>query len=116
MYIRDMLAASMNQELGVARNGKALEDGIENVDYYISIAEHINYDSSVNPYENYSLPAILSLAKAVLMSARARKESRGSHYRSDFPKTDESFGYSTLISFEDGEYRIFFDKEGNYES
>lgn len=116
MYIRDMLAASMNQELGVARNGKALEDGIENVDYYISIAEHINYDSSVNPYENYSLPAILSLAKAVLTSALARKESRGSHYRSDYPKTDESFGYPTLIAFEEGKYRIFFDKEGNYES
>ena len=116
MYIRDMLAASMNQELGVARNGKALEDGIENVDYYISIAEHINYDRSVNPYENYSLPAILSLAKAVLTSALARKESRGSHYRSDFPKADESFGYPTLISFEEGKYRICFDKEGNYES
>ena len=116
MYIRDMLAASMNQELGVARNGKVLEEGIENVDYYISIAEHINYDSSVNPYENYSLPAILSLAKAVLVSALARKESRGSHYRSDFPDTDESLGYPTLIAFEEGKYRIFFDKEGNYES
>ena len=106
----------MNQNLGVVRTGESLEEGIRNADYYLSVARHINYDSSVNPYENYSLPAILSLAKAVLISALSRKESRGSHYRSDFPDTYESFGYPTLIAFDEGKYRIFFDKEGNYES
>ena len=115
MYIRDMLAATMNQELGVARSGEALEEGIKNVDYYISVAEHINYDSSVNPYVNYSLPAILSLAKAVLTCALSRRESRGSHFRRDFPDTEEGFGYSTLISFDDGEYHVSLDKGNEYE-
>lgn len=116
MYIRDMLSENMTNNLGVVRNKESLEKGIRSVDYYMSVAKHINYDSSVNPYDNYSLTAILTLAKAVLQSALARTESRGSHFRSDFPDKDDAFGYSTLISYDDGEYGVFFDKDGEYES
>ena len=116
MYIRDMLSQTMNRNLGVVRSKESLEQGIQDTDYYLSIAKHINYDSSVDPYENYSLMPMLSLAKAVLLSAEARKESRGSHYRSDYPNTDETLGYSTIISYDNGKYSIFFDKDGEYES
>ena len=44
MYIRDMLAETMRQRLGIVRNEQNLIKGLEDVDYYLSVAERINYD------------------------------------------------------------------------
>ena len=82
----------------------------------LSVADRIRYDSSVMPYFNYSLKGILTLSKAVLCCAESRKESRGAHYRSDHPQTDDDYGYSTIISYDNGKYNIRADKEGEYES
>lgn len=115
MYIRDMLAGIMRQKLGIVRNEENLMQGMKDVDYYISVAGRINYDASVLPYTNYSLTGILTLARATLECALARRESRGAHYRSDYPETDENFQYATLISCADGSFRVRPDKEGEYE-
>ena len=86
------------------------------VDYLIGVAERIRYDSSVLPYFNYSLTGILTLARAVLECAAARRESRGAHYRSDFPAADDAWRCATLIDYDGGAYRVRADKEGAYES
>ena len=116
MYIRDMLAETMQKHLGIVRDGKRLEEGLRDVDYYLSVAERIRYDSSVLPYFNYSLTGILTLARAVLQCALARKESRGAHCRSDYPGTEEEYRYATLITCSGGETRVTLDKERAYES
>ena len=116
MYIRDMLADTMRQYAGIVRSENDLMTGIRQIDNYISIADRIKYDSSVPPYANYSLAGILTIARAVLTCAEARKESRGAHYRSDFTEMDKSYEGATLISYDDGLYRVRFDKEGEYES
>ncbi len=116
MYIRDMLAGTMREQLGIVRCEEALVKGLKDVDYYLSVADKINYDPSVMTYYNYSLRGILTIAKATLKCATARRESRGAHFRSDFPDADEGFGYATLISYDEGKYRVRFDREGEYES
>ena len=116
MYIREMLAETMNRDLGIVRDEASLDAGISDVDYYLSAADKITYDSSVMPYEIYSLKGILSLAKAVLVCAKERRESRGAHFRSDFPEADDDFGCATIISYDQGAYRVRFDKERAYES
>ena len=116
MYIRDMAAETMNKELGIVRESAALEQGISDISYYQSIAEQIHYDSSVSMYSNYSLTGILALARATLVCAKERRESRGSHYRRDYPETDEQMAGATIISYADGEYRVRLDKERSYES
>lgn len=116
MYIRDMMAETMQNYLGIVRIADDLKKGIGDIDYYLSIVEQIHYDSSVSAYTNYSLECILSLAKAVLICAEARKESRGAHYRSDFPESSDDFSGSTLVSFDGGSYRVWLDKEGSYEN
>ena len=67
-------------------------------------------------YFNYSLPGILILARAVLTCARFRKESRGSHNRKEFTEIEAGFSYPTLISYDNGNYSVRLDKEGEYES
>lgn len=116
MYMRDLLAETMRKRLGIVRSGEDLAEGIRDVEYYLSVAERIRYDSSVLPYFNYSLTGILTLARAVLECAAARRESRGAHYRSDFPAADDAWRCATLIDYDGGAYRVRADKEGAYES
>lgn len=115
MYIRDMVSESMWSLLGIVRDEDTLNKGIEDMDYYLSIADNLNYDSSVLPYFNYSLVGILTLAKATLISAKSRKESRGAHFRSDYPETLDEYQAATIISFDNGAYRTRLDKEKRYE-
>ena len=116
MYIRDMLAETMQRSLGIIRDEAGISAGLEDVDYYLSVANRISYDGSVSAYHNFSLTGILTLAKAALLSAKARKESRGAHCRSDYPGEDESYACATIVSYDGGSYTVSFDKEHAYES
>jgi succinate dehydrogenase / fumarate reductase flavoprotein subunit len=116
MYIRDMLAETMKKHLGIVRTAESLSKGIEDIEYDLSVSEKIKYDGSVSAYSNYSLKGILTLARAVVSCAVERKESRGAHYRSDFPSMSDEYAAPTLVSYDDGEYNVKFDKEELYES
>ena len=116
MHIRDMLAVTMSEYMGIVRTSDRLRGGIADIDYDLSIAERIRYDNSVLPYFNYSLTGILTLARAVLTCADARRESRGAHYRSDYPESSDSFAAATLISYDGGAYNVTLDKERQYEN
>lgn len=116
MYMRDMLADTMRQNLGIVRDEESMKKGLEDIDYYLSVCERISYDSSVLMYTNYSLRAILTLARATMTCALQRKESRGSHFRSDHPETDNNCAHASIIAYDNGQYRIRMDKEHYYES
>ena len=116
MYIRDMLAETMQKRLGIVSDEANLTKGLEDIDYYLSVAERIRYDPSVMPYFNYSLTAILTLARATVTCALSRRESRGAHYRSDFPKTDAAYRAATIIAYDGGNYSVRLDEERAYES
>jgi Succinate dehydrogenase/fumarate reductase, flavoprotein subunit len=45
----------------------------------------------------HDLQSMLVNAEALLRSAVARKESRGAHARSDFPKTDDQLGRVNFV-------------------
>ena len=115
-YIKDVLAEIMRDYLGIVRSDGELEKGIDDVSFYISVADKLRYDKSELAYFVYSLSGILKLAKATLICAKSRKESRGAHYRSDYPDTDDAWAAPTIISYDNGEYRTYLDTEGKYES
>lgn len=55
------------------------------------------------------LDALLGLAETILVSALARQESRGAHYREDFPERDDANWLKhTLVQKTDTEPRVFF--------
>ena len=115
-YIRDMLATTMHDCMGIVRTKEGLAEGIEAVAYYQSIAGRLRYDPSVSMYANYSLTGILATAHASLSCAMAREESRGAHYRDDAPQSKDDYAHATLVSYDDGAYRTWLDKERAYES
>ena len=116
MYMRDMLAETMQKHLGIVRSEDNLVQGLNDIDYDLSIAERIHYDSSVMPYFNYSLTAILTLARATVACALSRQESRGAHYRSDFTETDAAYRSATIIKYDGGNFSVRLDRERVYES
>ena len=115
-YMRDMLADTMRHHMGIVRTEASLAEGIKSVEYYQSVAEHLRYDASVSAYANYSLTGILATARASLSCALARRESRGAHCRSDVPETLDDYACATLISYDDGAYRTWLDREQAYEN
>ncbi|MBE5860108.1 MAG: FAD-binding protein [Butyrivibrio sp.] len=115
MHIRDLLAGTMREHMSIVRSADSLSKGIEDVRYYLSVADRIHYDSSVSAYTNYSLNGILTLALASLTCAEARRESRGAHYRSDYPTSLEEFRAATIITYNEGNMKVTFDRENAYE-
>ena len=111
VYIRYELAKLMNDCLGVVRTEQKLVEGIESVDYYLTISEKLVYDSDVSAYVGYSLRPMLLLARAILTSALARRETRGAHIREDYPDRSAEYDYCSVCDYQNGEHRISFEKE-----
>nr|MCR5690442.1 FAD-binding protein [Clostridiales bacterium] len=116
MMLRDDLAKIMRERLGIVRNEESLKKGVADIELDLYAAERLKFDPSVSAYANYSLSAILTAARATLTCALERRESRGAHFRSDFPKSDDGYLYPTLISWDGGAYRVSYDREGIYEN
>jgi aspartate oxidase len=77
--IRDL----MWRHVGIMRNGKELSSAIE-------FLQAMQLPHSEHPTrQDYELSNLHSLATLMTRSALAREESRGSHYRSDFPYRDD---------------------------
>ena len=111
VYIRHEIATLMKDCLGITRSEEKLTEGIRSVDYYLSISEKLVYDSDVSPYVGYSLHSMLLLARAILTSALARKETRGAHIRKDYPERNAEYAYCSVCDYQNGEHRISYEKE-----
>ena len=111
VYIRYELAKLMKECLGVVRTERKLVEGIENVDYYLAISEKLVYDLDVSAYVGYSLRPMLLLARAILTSALARKETRGAHIREDYPERSVEYDCCSVCDYQNGEHRVSYEKE-----
>ena len=111
VYIRQEIAKIMNDCLGITRSENKLIEGIKSIDYYLSISDKLVFDADVSVYIGYSLRPMLILARAILTSALARKETRGAHIREDFPETSKEYGVCSICEYYNGEHRISYQKE-----
>ena len=84
----------MEECVGIYRNGKDLERGAEELATLRERAENIALDDHSHTF-NTELTAALELgymmdaSEAIIHSAKARHESRGSHQRTDYPERDD---------------------------
>ena len=83
----------MWKDVGILRSGKELKAAVE------AIAAMQCAVSEKDGRREYELSNLHTLGELVARSALARQESRGSHYRSEFPyRDDEKFQTHSIVT------------------
>lgn len=95
------LQEMMQNFVGIVRRQEELEQAIERLGEFRSRAERVSVTGNreYNPgwHTALDLPNMLIVAEACARAALERKESRGAHFRDDFPKKDSAFGALNIL-------------------
>lgn len=81
--IRNSLQAIMFRRVGIERDAEGLEQARKQVDFWCQYVQSRQFDHP----EGWELQNMLTVGGVVIGSALHRTESRGTHYRSDFPRS-----------------------------
>lgn len=100
--LRTQLQIVMHRYAGIYRNAALLQQGIDATETLYRDARYNMRVSSPSLLWNTELAEaletmnLLQQARVILASAKARKESRGAHWREDFPQLEEQWKKHTL--------------------
>lgn len=83
--IRNSLKSLMWRAAGVRRSAAQLADAAETVDNWCRYVLARQFDDP----SGWELQNMLTVARVIVAAARQREESRGVHWRADFPATDD---------------------------
>ena len=85
--LRNSLASLMWRDVGITRNAKSLQNAKDKVDFWSRYV----VDREFKTLSGWELQNMLLVSQLMIASAIERRESRGVHYRSDYPETDPAF-------------------------
>ena len=93
-HVREELGRTLSQGLGLARTKDAMAEALVQVKRLKPRAEQVRLDDRGKIFNTdlvtaLELGSLVELAQTVIAGALARQESRGAHYRMDFPKRDD---------------------------
>lgn len=84
--IRNSLKSLLWRAAGVRRDGEHLRDAIESIDQW---QRYVLPRQFADP-SGWELQNMLVIARTIIAAALAREETRGVHFRTDFPNTDDA--------------------------
>ncbi|NVM56649.1 MAG: FAD-binding protein [Desulfobacterales bacterium] len=104
--IRDALRVLMMEKVGIFRNEKGLTEAIEELKGLKERARDMKLSGKSllmnhELIQFWELDHLLDISMVIAQSALARKESRGAHYREDYPERNPEFHYHTLAYMTD---------------
>ena len=96
---------------GVVRNEQKLDVGLKKIAGLKDSIKSLDVRPDSEGYEDlmlaFDLEGAIMSAEATMLGAKARKESRGSHQRSDYQNTDPKFSLNYVIDLsEEGQLKI----------
>ncbi|MCF7811118.1 FAD-binding protein, partial [bacterium] len=112
--IRNDLQETMTARCGVFRNAKDLADQLEYVKELQKRYQNISVDDkgmifNTDLMEAIELGHLLEFAEVIVAGALGRQESRGAHFRKDFPTRDDNNWLKHTLAWRKSEGGIEFD-------
>ncbi len=96
--MKNSLNAMMWRDVGIVRSKAGLESAARQVDFW---SRYVSKREFQTP-DGWELQNELLVARLMIIAALARAESRGVHYRKDFPHADPNMAYHICIEPEGG--------------
>jgi len=101
--IRDTLRNLMMEKVGIFRSEKPLTEAIETLKELKEKAVRIkigltSLQTNQDLWQIWELNNLITVSMVIAQGALARKESRGAHFREDYPQRSNEFNYHTLVS------------------
>jgi succinate dehydrogenase / fumarate reductase flavoprotein subunit len=105
--VADEIRRTMQAHCGVFRTSELLSQGVERILELDARAQHIHLKDKSKVFntarvEALELANLTETAKATIVSAEARKESRGAHAHRDFPNRDDASWIRHTLWFSEG--------------
>ena len=109
--LRKQLQPLMDDKVGVNRSGSGLEEALESINELQQRFKNIRIDDkgfkfNTDLMEAWELGCLLDLAEVTTYSALARTESRGGHYREDFPNRDDANFLQHTVVWKNGNVQV----------
>ncbi|NVL91825.1 MAG: FAD-binding protein [Desulfobacterales bacterium] len=100
--VRDSLRNLMMEKVGIFRTEKSLVEAIEVLTELREMATHIplgttSLKANQDLWQIWELNNLITVSMVIAQGALARKESRGAHFREDYPERSDGFNYHTLV-------------------
>jgi succinate dehydrogenase / fumarate reductase flavoprotein subunit len=110
--VQQKLQVMMQELVGIVRNAPEMQRALEGIARLRARASRVGVagNREYNPgwHTALDLDSLLTVSEAVTRAALERQESRGGHFREDFPEKDSAFGRFNIVvrKGDDGEMRL----------
>jgi succinate dehydrogenase / fumarate reductase, flavoprotein subunit len=99
--VQHTLQDVMQELVGIVRREDEMLEALERIKEFRAASERVSVDGNREYNSGWhtalDLRNLLTVAEMVARSALDRKESRGAHFRDDFPAKDEQFGKFNIV-------------------
>ena len=96
--LKEQVSEIMNTYAGIIRNEEGLKEGLRRVEELSQIIKKRQAERTSTDREYYleASRRLLCVARLIMSPALLREESRGGHYREDFPCADEAYALHSV--------------------
>jgi len=102
--VKNDIQSIMMSNVGILRNAKGLEEAMAKFNSCRGLML-----KSKDPLEGLLMPLMLDTAEVVCLGAMLRDESRGSHYREDFPEPKADWEKRIVLKLCEGKCEVHYD-------
>jgi len=112
--LRNELSDALSEGAGIFRDEVKLKKALEKVKEIKERAKHIkvedlSYTFNTNLQQTLEFLNMIELAEVTVLTALERRESRGAHFRTDYPeRNDKEFLKHSVVTLENGEYKLSY--------